>query len=233
MTGSPGAGKTLMARSLPSILPKLSLDEALDITRIYSVTGQLPTDTPLVNQRPFRSPHHTISNAGLVGGGRLPRPGEISLAHRGVLFLDELPEFGPKNLETLRQPLEDKVVTISRAQGSLSFPANFMLVGAMNPCPCGWYGDTQHECTCCRRGQPLPEAPLRPAAGPHRHPRGGAAGGLREAERRVAGRDLQGDPERVEAARERSGSALPATPTAKAPADQRRHGAGEIASSAR
>jgi magnesium chelatase family protein len=148
MTGSPGAGKTLMARSLPSILPKLSLDEALDITRIYSVTGQLPPGTPLVNQRPFRSPHHTISNAGLVGGGRLPRPGEISLAHRGVLFLDELPEFGPKNLETLRQPLEDKVVTISRAQGSLSFPANFMLVGAMNPCPCGWHGDTQHECTC-------------------------------------------------------------------------------------
>lgn len=148
MTGSPGAGKTLMARSLPSILPKLTLDEALDITRIYSVTGQLPPDTPLVNQRPFRAPHHTISNAGLVGGGRLPRPGEISLAHRGVLFLDELPEFGPHNLETLRQPLEDKTVTISRAQGSLSFPANFMLVGAMNPCPCGWYGDTQHECTC-------------------------------------------------------------------------------------
>ncbi len=117
MTGSPGAGKTLMARSLPSILPRLSLDEALDITRIYSVTGQLPTETPLVNQRPFRSPHHTISNAGLVGGGRLPRPGEISLAHRGVLFLDELPEFRPENLETLRQPLEDKVVTISRARG--------------------------------------------------------------------------------------------------------------------
>jgi magnesium chelatase family protein len=148
MTGSPGAGKTLMARSLPSILPKLTLDEALDITRIYSVTGQLPPGTPLVNQRPFRAPHHTISNAGLVGGGRLPRPGEISLAHRGVLFLDELPEFGPHNLETLRQPLEDKVLTISRAQGSMSFPANFMLVGAMNPCPCGWYGDTQHECTC-------------------------------------------------------------------------------------
>jgi len=148
MTGSPGAGKTLMARSLPSILPRLTLEEALDITRIYSVTGQLPPGTPLVNQRPFRAPHHTISNAGLVGGGRLPRPGEISLAHRGVLFLDELPEFGPRNLETLRQPLEDKVVTISRAQGSLSFPANFMLVGAMNPCPCGWYGDSQHECSC-------------------------------------------------------------------------------------
>lgn len=148
MTGPPGAGKTLMARSLPSILPKLTLDEALDITRIYSVTGQLPAGTPLINQRPFRAPHHTISHAGLVGGGRLPQPGEISLAHRGVLFLDELPEFGPHNLETLRQPLEDRTVTISRAQGSLSFPANFMLVGAMNPCPCGWYGDSQHECTC-------------------------------------------------------------------------------------
>ena len=111
--------------------------EALDITRIYSVTGMLPGDTPLINHRPFRAPHHTISHAGLVGGGRIPRPGEISLAHRGVLFLDELPEFGPRNLETLRQPLEDKVITISHAQGSMSFPANFMLVGAMNPCPCG------------------------------------------------------------------------------------------------
>ena len=148
LTGPPGAGKTLMARSLPSILPKLVLSEALDITRIYSVTGMLPGDTPLINHRPFRAPHHTISHAGLVGGGRLPRPGEISLAHRGVLFLDELPEFGPRNLETLRQPLEDKVVTISRAQGSMSFPANFMLVGAMNPCPCGWFGDSQHECSC-------------------------------------------------------------------------------------
>ena len=148
LTGPPGAGKTLMARSLPSILPKLVLSEALDITRIYSVTGMLPGDTPLINHRPFRAPHHTISHAGLVGGGRIPRPGEISLAHRGVLFLDELPEFGPRNLETLRQPLEDKVITISRAQGSMSFPANFMLVGAMNPCPCGWFGDSQHECSC-------------------------------------------------------------------------------------
>jgi magnesium chelatase family protein len=127
MTGSPGAGKTLMARSLPSILPKLTLDEALGISRIYSVTGQLPPGALLVKQRPFRAPHHQQRRA--VGRcGRLPRPGEISLAHRGVLFLDELPEFGPHNLETLRQPLEDEVLTISRAQGSMSFPANFMLV---------------------------------------------------------------------------------------------------------
>ncbi|MEA3336300.1 MAG: YifB family Mg chelatase-like AAA ATPase [Chloroflexota bacterium] len=148
MTGPPGAGKTLMARSLPSILPKVTLPEALDITRIYSVTGLLPGDVPLINYRPFRAPHHTISHAGLVGGGRLPRPGEISLAHRGVLFLDELPEFGTRNLETLRQPLEDKTITISRAQGTLSFPASFMLVGAMNPCPCGWANDPEQECTC-------------------------------------------------------------------------------------
>jgi magnesium chelatase family protein len=148
MVGPPGAGKTLMARSLPSVLPRLSVDEALDVTRIYSVADLLPKDTPLLRHRPFRAPHHTISHAGLVGGGHWPRPGEISLAHRGVLFLDELPEFGPRNLETLRQPLEDRIVTISRAQGTLTFPANFMLVAAMNPCPCGYYGDDTHECTC-------------------------------------------------------------------------------------
>ncbi len=148
MVGPPGAGKTLLARALPSILPRLSLEEALDITRIYSVSGMLPADTPIIRQRPFRAPHHTISHAGLVGGGRWPRPGEISLAHRGVLFLDELPEFAQHDLEALRQPLEDHVVTISRAQGSLTFPANFMLVAAMNPCPCGYYGDSQKECTC-------------------------------------------------------------------------------------
>lgn len=148
LKGAPGAGKTLLARALPSILPKLTLSESLDITRIYSVADALPDDQPLVRMRPFRSPHHTISNAGLVGGGRWPRPGEISLAHRGVLFLDELPEFGAKNLETLRQPLEDRIVTISRASGSLTFPASFVLIAAMNPCPCGYYGDTQKECTC-------------------------------------------------------------------------------------
>ena len=148
MSGPPGSGKTLLARSLSSILPKMSMEEALEVTKIYSVSGLLPADTPLLMQRPFRSPHHTISHAGLVGGGRWPRPGEISLSHRGVLFLDELPEFGHSELEALRQPLEDRVVTISRAQGSVSFPANFVLVAAMNPCPCGFYGDPVKECTC-------------------------------------------------------------------------------------
>jgi magnesium chelatase family protein len=148
MVGPPGAGKTLLARALPGILPHMSIDEALDVTRIYSVADQLPPDLPLVSARPFRAPHHTISHAGLVGGGNWPRPGEISLAHRGVLFLDELPEFGMRVLEVLRQPLEDKLVTISRAQGSLTFPANFQLVGAMNPCPCGYYGDSLKACTC-------------------------------------------------------------------------------------
>jgi magnesium chelatase family protein len=148
MTGVPGAGKTLLARALPSILPAMSVDEALDVTRIYSVADMLPSDTPLVRRRPFRAPHHTISHAGLVGGGNWPRPGEISLAHRGVLFLDELPEFGMRVLEVLRQPMEDKVVTISRARGTASFPANFILVGAMNPCPCGYFGDPHRACTC-------------------------------------------------------------------------------------
>ena len=148
MTGPPGAGKTLLARALPAILPRMSIDEALDVTRIYSVADQLPSDVPLIRTRPFRAPHHTISHAGLVGGGNWPHPGEISLAHRGVLFLDELPEFGTRVLEVLRQPVEDKVVTISRASGSLTFPANFMLVGAMNPCPCGYYGDNLKPCTC-------------------------------------------------------------------------------------
>ncbi len=148
MSGPPGAGKTLLARALPSTLPPMTIDEALEVTKIYSVKGLLPPETPLITQRPFRSPHHTISYVGLVGGGRLPKPGEISLAHRGVLFLDELPEFGYRVLEVMRQPIEDRVVTISRAQGSLTFPANFMLVAAMNPCPCGYYGDPVKECTC-------------------------------------------------------------------------------------
>jgi magnesium chelatase family protein len=148
MVGPPGSGKTLLARALPSILPPLGDDEALEVTKIYSVAGLLPADTPLMRRRPFRAPHYTISNAGLVGGGHFPKPGEVSLSHRGVLFLDELPEFGHSLLETLRQPLEDKVVTISRAQGSVSFPASIMLVGAMNPCPCGYYGDPFKQCAC-------------------------------------------------------------------------------------
>jgi magnesium chelatase family protein len=148
MSGPPGSGKTLLARALPAILPSMSTEEALEVTKIYSVSGLLPSDTPLIRQRPFRAPHHTISNAGLVGGGRWPKPGEISLSHQGVLFLDELPEFGHSVLEVLRQPLEDKKVTISRALGSVTFPANFMLVGAMNPCPCGYFGDPYRPCTC-------------------------------------------------------------------------------------
>ena len=148
MIGPPGAGKTLLARALPGILPHMSIDEALDVTRIYSIADQLPADLPLIQQRPFRAPHHTISHAGLVGGGNWPNPGEISLAHRGVLFLDEFPEFGSRVLEVMRQPMEDKQVTISRAQGSLTFPANFQLIAAMNPCPCGYYGDPIKECTC-------------------------------------------------------------------------------------
>ncbi|HEU5383334.1 MAG TPA: YifB family Mg chelatase-like AAA ATPase [Ktedonobacteraceae bacterium] len=148
MSGPPGSGKTLLARTVPSILPRMIIEEALEITKIYSVSGLLPPQMPLILQRPFRAPHHTVSHAGLVGGGRLPRPGEISLAHRGVLFLDELPEFGQNVLEVMRQPLEDKVVTISRAQGTITYPANFMLVAAMNPCPCGYYGDPIRECSC-------------------------------------------------------------------------------------
>ncbi len=135
MVGPPGGGKTLLARALPAILPRMTIDEALDVTRIYSVADLLPPEMPLIRTRPFRAPHHTISHAGLVGGGNNPHPGEISLAHRGVLFLDELPEFGMRVLEVLRQPIEDKTVTISRAQGSLTFPANFQMVAAMNPCP--------------------------------------------------------------------------------------------------
>jgi magnesium chelatase family protein len=148
MSGPPGSGKTMLARSLSSILPKMSIDESLEVTKVYSVSGLLPSDTPVISQRPFRAPHYTISHAGLVGGGRWPRPGEISLSHRGVLFLDEFPEFGRAVLEVLRQPLEDKMVTISRAQGSITFPANFILVAAMNPCPCGYFGDPVKECRC-------------------------------------------------------------------------------------
>ena len=148
MCGPPGSGKTMLARSLPSILPLLTMEEAIEVTKIYSVSGLLPQETPIIVERPFRSPHYTISHAGLVGGGQWPRPGEISLGHHGVLFLDEFPEFGHTALESLRQPIEDRAVTVSRARGSVTFPASFMLVAAMNPCPCGYYGDPFKECKC-------------------------------------------------------------------------------------
>ncbi|MEO8082239.1 MAG: YifB family Mg chelatase-like AAA ATPase [Ardenticatenales bacterium] len=148
LTGPPGGGKTMLARCLPTILPPLSLEESLEVTAVYSVAGLLPADVPLIRARPFRSPHHTISNAGLIGGGSWPRPGEVSLAHHGVLFLDELPEFDAAVLEGLRQPIEDRRVTIARAAGSAVFPASVTLVAARNPCPCGFFGDPDHACTC-------------------------------------------------------------------------------------
>lgn len=138
----------MMARRIPSILPNLSFEEALETTKIHSVAGVLPKNTPLINIRPYRAPHHTISPVSLVGGGKIPKPGEISLAHNGVLFLDELPEFNKSTLEVLRGPLEDGIVTISRINATLSYPCNFMLVASMNPCPCGFYGSKEKECTC-------------------------------------------------------------------------------------
>jgi len=148
MTGPPGAGKTLLARALSSILPPLSEKESLEVTKIFSVAGLIKSDQPLITQPPFRQPHHTASAIALVGGGTYPKPGEITLAHRGVLFLDEFPEFSKSVLESLRQPLEDGIVTISRASGSLTFPAKFTLVAAMNPCPCGYLNDPYHPCRC-------------------------------------------------------------------------------------
>ncbi len=148
MIGSPGSGKTMLAQRLPSILPRLTFQEALEVTKIHSIAGLLPTDTPLMTTRPFRNPHHTISSNGLSGGGTMPRPGEISLAHNGVLFLDELPEFKKDALEVLRQPLEDGIVTISRVQATLTYPSSTMLIAAMNPCKCGYFGDGTERCTC-------------------------------------------------------------------------------------
>lgn len=148
MSGPPGSGKTLIAKTMPSILPDLTLEEALELTKIYSVAGYLPSGASLVTSRPFRSPHHTASGAALVGGGAWPKPGEISMAHRGVLFLDEFAEFTRQVLENLRQPLEDGVINISRVAGNLAFPAKFILIAAMNPCPCGFVGDSEKRCVC-------------------------------------------------------------------------------------
>ena len=148
MIGPPGSGKSMMAKRLPSILPPLSLSESLETTQIHSVAGKLSRDTSLISQRPFRAPHHTISQVALVGGGQNPQPGEISLAHNGVLFLDELPEFSRSVLEVMRQPLEDRHITISRSKYSVQYPCSFMFVASMNPCPCGYYGDPTHSCAC-------------------------------------------------------------------------------------
>ena len=148
LIGPPGSGKSMLSKRLPSILPSMTREEALEVSQIYSVMGLLSAKEPLLTRRPFRSPHHTISNAGLAGGGTNPRPGEISMAHQGVLFLDELPEFHKDTLDLMRQPLEDGQVTISRVAGAVTYPAEFMLVCAMNPCKCGWYGDPSGRCTC-------------------------------------------------------------------------------------
>ena len=151
LTGPPGSGKTMLARRFPTILPEMTLDELLETTKIYSVAGKVSEKNLLLTTRPFRSPHHTISDAGLIGGGSVPQPGEVSLAHNGVLFLDELPEFKKHVLEVLRQPIEDGEVTIARANMTLTFPARFMLITAMNPCPCGFLGDSRNRCTCTER----------------------------------------------------------------------------------
>ncbi|MDF2839678.1 MAG: Mg chelatase, subunit ChlI [Clostridia bacterium] len=148
MVGPPGSGKTMLARRLPSILPNMSFEESLEVTKIYSVSGLLKDRSTLITRRPFRAPHHTMSSAALIGGGRIPHPGEVSLAHYGVLFLDEMPEFPKHVLEVLRQPLEDECVTISRVNGSITYPAKFIMISSVNPCPCGYFGDESNRCTC-------------------------------------------------------------------------------------
>lgn len=169
MIGPPGSGKSMMAKRLPSILPPLSLAESLETTQVHSVAGKLGKNMSLISQRPFRSPHHTISQVALVGGGMNPQPGEISLAHNGVLFADELPEFNKSTLEMLRQPLEDRKITISRAKYTIEYPCSFMFVASMNPCPCGYYNDPTHHCVHAGTDTALYEQNQRSASRPHRH----------------------------------------------------------------
>ena len=171
MIGPPGSGKSMLSKRIATIMPPMSLEEAIESTKIHSISGMLSGEQAFVSTRPFRSPHHTISDVGLLGGSAIPAPGEVSLAHHGVLFLDELPEFKRSTLEVMRQPLEDGKVTVSRAAGSVTFPSEFMLVAAMNPCPCGYFGDLKRECRCGPRpGPALSPAHLRPAARSHRSP---------------------------------------------------------------
>lgn len=191
LIGPPGTGKEHAGKRLPTILPKLSFQEAIETTRIYSVAGLLPSDHPIMNTRPFRAPHHTVSPAGLTGGGSSPMPGEISLAHNGVLFLDELPEFQRQALEVLRQPIEDNRVTISRASSRVTYPCSMMFVAAMNPCPCGYRGHPKIACTCSEMAVPAVHlAGVRPAARPHRPACRGGAGGVCRPDRREPGGEL-------------------------------------------